>query len=480
MLLKHTLLYLPAQLLAPLFQFLAAVIWTHWLLPEAYGLLTLIIALQDLVFLACLSWWSHYTMRYFGTLADGSERARYQRMEASILIATSPLQILATALAFLVLGLPMEPGLLVAAILFVVTRSLGVHVCERARVMGRIGAYSVIQIGGAVGGFLLAQAGLMLVAAEPAVALAGFAAMQAIALVVACRMLGLTARPGRPDPAIARVAFVYGGPLLLSGALTWAAGNGLRVVVDGLAGPVALGLVAVGWGLGQRIVGVAAMLVTAAAYPLAQRRFNAGDRDGALAQIAASGTLLLAVLAPATLGVMAVSSALVPLLIAEPFRETTAAVLPLAVLAAAVRNLRVHFADQALLLHACANLLLAITLVEASVTVLATIAGFKLAGLVGAVAGCLVGAAVGAAVGFAMSVRHGRLKVPVRDFTRILGVSLTMALAVSLLPATSGWAGVALQVATGILLQAAGMALLWPDLVRAGWLRARARFLPAI
>jgi O-antigen/teichoic acid export membrane protein len=65
MLIYQTLLYLPAQLLGPAFQLLAAIAWTHWLSPSEYGVLALIIAAQDLIFYVCLSWWSQYTTRYY-------------------------------------------------------------------------------------------------------------------------------------------------------------------------------------------------------------------------------------------------------------------------------------------------------------------------------------------------------------------------------------------------------------------------------
>ena len=44
MLIYQTLLYLPAQLLGPAVQFLAAVAWTHWLSPSEYGVVALVIA----------------------------------------------------------------------------------------------------------------------------------------------------------------------------------------------------------------------------------------------------------------------------------------------------------------------------------------------------------------------------------------------------------------------------------------------------
>ena len=44
MLLKQTLLYLPAQIVGPAFQFMAVIVWTYWLTPEAYGVVALLLA----------------------------------------------------------------------------------------------------------------------------------------------------------------------------------------------------------------------------------------------------------------------------------------------------------------------------------------------------------------------------------------------------------------------------------------------------
>ena len=43
-LLRNTLLYIPAQVFAPLLQFLVTVIWTHLFDPAAFGLITFVVA----------------------------------------------------------------------------------------------------------------------------------------------------------------------------------------------------------------------------------------------------------------------------------------------------------------------------------------------------------------------------------------------------------------------------------------------------
>ena len=47
--------YMPAQLIGPLFQFIAAVAWTHYLSPGEYGVLAYVMAAQELAYLVCLA-----------------------------------------------------------------------------------------------------------------------------------------------------------------------------------------------------------------------------------------------------------------------------------------------------------------------------------------------------------------------------------------------------------------------------------------
>ena len=58
MLLRQTLLYLPAQVVGPVFQFVSAVVWTYYLPPAEMGAFALIGAAQELVYLALLFWFS--------------------------------------------------------------------------------------------------------------------------------------------------------------------------------------------------------------------------------------------------------------------------------------------------------------------------------------------------------------------------------------------------------------------------------------
>jgi O-antigen/teichoic acid export membrane protein len=466
MLLKRTLLYLPAQLLAPLFQFIAAVVWTHWFAPAAYGTLTLIMATQELVFLVCLSWWSHYTMRHLESFGAGEARARFERAERRVLALSVLGQALLTLALLAGFGLALTPALVLASVAFMVTRSLAAHLADRARAEHRIGAYTHLQLWGSVGGFLLAHGLVVLVRPEPWLALAGFAVAQMIGLVIGWAMLrgGATASSGTRQ--MLREAARYGLPLLASGALAWASANGVRLIVEETVGLQALGLMAVGWGLGQRVISVVAMLLTAAAYPLALARLNAGDRDGAMEQIARNGALLFGLLAPAAAGMVAVAPVLTQLVVAPEYHAVTYAVLPVAVLYGAIRNLRVHYADQVFLLALASPQLLVINAIETVLTLAGAIVGVLLGGAVGACIGCLGGAIAGALVGFCWGALAHGLRFHWAPLAASAVAALLLAVGVSHLPVQATPAGLAAQVALGVAIYGAAMLLLAPSLAR--------------
>lgn len=469
MLIRQTILYLPAQLLGPLFQFIAAVVWTHWLTPDAYGILTFIIAAQELAYVLTNSWWSHYMMRYAGTFAATGEGGQFQRAENAVLLAASIAQALIAIAVLVSLGQPVTTQLLVGTVLFITTRSTTTHLLERARAQGFIFAYSVGQMVGPVLGFGLAYAAVSLIAATPEAAIAGFALAQAAGLVWLWRLLGLGIAIAVPSRQILLAAMKYGVPLILAGVIGWISMNGIRVVVDHMRGVEAVGLISVGWGLGQRIASVVAMLVTAAAYPLAVKRLQAGARTEALQQLSDNGALLLALLAPAVAGIVMLTPEMVHLMIAEPFRAVTISVLPLAALTGAVRNLRVHFADQVLLLMERTHLMIYLNAIEALAVVAFCALGLHFGGFPGATAGCLAGSTLGTILGFALGrIRFG-LPLPWAHGLRIMLATALMALAL----AQPFWqqvfpgvlARVLAEMAAGVLAYGIALAALYPAFV---------------
>ncbi|SDY56466.1 Membrane protein involved in the export of O-antigen and teichoic acid [Lysobacter sp. yr284] len=480
MLIRQTALYLPAQLLGPLAQLAAIVLWTHWLDPGEFGAFTLALAAQEAIYLLFLAFWSYYLLRFLPG-ADAPARERMDTFESWVLLANLALQAAALGLVLRYLaGTP--PGAAAFAVLFAFafTRSYCTHLAERAKAGNDILAYTALQCGGPIGGLALGWLWAHLTrdgAARigPLQVLGAYAIAQAASLLFALLRLPLRWRLRRADRGLLRAVALYGLPLALSGALAWVPGNGIRFVVEHGLGLAAVGLFAAGWTLGQRACAFAAMLVTAAAFPIALRLEASGERGRALQQLADNGALLCAVLLPSAAGLIALSAPLSQLAVSAPYVADTLVILPIATLAGLVKNLRSHFANQAFLLARKTGWTLAIDALETALFLIGAALGLRALGLAGAAWGALAAVSVGAALSFFVAVRRLDMPLPSAHLARIVLASAAMSAALALLPPLAGWPALALATAFGGAVYAGVLALCYRGHLRE--LRGRIPFL---
>ncbi len=466
MLIRQTFLYLPAQILGPLFQFAAIIIWTYWLDPEGMGVFALVTATQELSYLVLMSWFSYYALRYFSAADTAGKKRAFYITENAVLAAASIIIALG-ALGYYAFtrGNGVTPQFLLISALYIISRGLNVHYAERARADHKILAYSLLQIIGPVLGLGFGLVAVAVYEPSPASVFAGYALAQGAALAVALPLMGTALRFGLPGRDILKQALAYGLPLLAAGALVWAAMNGIRFVVQFERGAAAVGLLMVGLGLGQRGASFAAMFVTAAAFPLAVARAREEGEEGGLRQLRDSGALLSAVLLPTVGGIVVLNSHIVEVLVAPPFQAMTIAVLPFAIAAGALRNFRSHFTDQAYLLFERPGMIVVIDAVDAFFSLLFCWLGLIFGGLVGAVAGILAGAAIGVVLSLAMSVASYGLKLPFKHMARILLATLFMVVVLEL-AAFDGGAWLLLgKIAIGAAAYGLAMAVMYRKLV---------------
>ena len=115
MLLRHTLLYLPAQFIGPLFQLVAMIVWTHLVNEHTLGVLTLVTATHELLQIGFLAWWSQYALRFFGRYQD-ADAPRFYRTENAVLLLSVTLQSIAVVgILLLVIAPGAKAGILVAS-----------------------------------------------------------------------------------------------------------------------------------------------------------------------------------------------------------------------------------------------------------------------------------------------------------------------------------------------------------------------------
>ncbi len=462
MLIRQTLLYLPAQALGPIMQLVAMVVWTHFLPPAEMGVLALVTSAQELIYTGTLSWFSYYTQRYFDASAPPGERQRFLNSEAGVLAGASILALLAAPLLVVVIDPAWTASVMGATIVYAVMRGVATQLADRARTAHEALAYSILQIAWPLFGLVLGAILASYWQPTAAAVLWGYAVAQTITLAGALPRLRLGRHPLAIDRAAIRQAVRYGAPLILGAALVWVAANGLRFVVEWQQGAAAVGLMTVGWGLGQRAAAFAAMLVTAAAFPLAMRRAREEGFASGQSQLVMNGVLLVAALAPVTAGLAVIARPLVELFVAAPFREVTIAVLPLSLVGGAIRNFRMHFGEQVFLLHARPMVPVWNDLFDAVATLGIATLGLAVWSLEGAVAGAAVGAALSLVVTLFCGWRWYRFALPPGDVVRIGASAGAMAIAVHTISPAADLVSLALAVAAGATVYAAAIALCYP------------------
>ena len=401
--------------------------------PGPYGVLTYVMASQDFVFLLCLSWFSQYTIRYFSSHEAGSDD-HYRESEFTILLATVIPQIAAALLALRLISVELSPGLVTATVLYTVTRCLSLHLGERSRAQSRILDYTLATSAGPLAGFALAFLAVSRIAATPEAALAGYGLAQVIVLAWLTGRQHMRLVVARPDPALLRRALAFGLPLILAGVAAWFGMNAIRILVDHALGPAAMGLIAVGWALGQRITTTASMFVTTAAFPLAVERFRLGARDEAYRQITTNGLLMFGIALPSAVGLYLLQDALVSLLVAAPFRAMTIAVLPAALVAGLCRNVRTHVADQVFVLIENTRMVCLMTIAEGVAVVAGCWIGLVLGGPIGAANGSAAGYALTMVASFVVARVRAGLRLPFAEAMLVAAAVAIMVLVVHLLP----------------------------------------------
>ena len=438
MLFRNTLLYLPAQIIGPLAQLVAMVVWTHAIDDLTLGVITLVTATHELLQIVFLAWWSQYALRFLGRYQDTGDAARFYRTENAMLLGSAVAQSLVVVIIlFTVIAPDADASLVIATIAYVSTRTLNLYIGERARVRHQIGVYSIqITLGPALG-FVLGLLLIKLMGRSAAWPLAGYAIAQFVAAVIVIPRIDAGRGLWPLDRDIINHAARYGMPLILGGALGWVGLNASRFIVNELMGVAAAGLFAVGYGLGQRAATFAAMLVTAAAFPLAVKSMERHGSKVAMRQLADNSALLIAILAPCVTGIFMLRAEIVHLLIARPFQAGTLAILPFSVLAGSIRSLRAHFVDQTFLLHNRTGMLARIAAVDASVTVLLSFIFVHYWQLDGAAAATVVAAAVAAIASFAIAYSRFGLALPLEHLLPVISATAIMAALLNILPEAS-------------------------------------------
>jgi O-antigen/teichoic acid export membrane protein len=130
------------------------------------------------------------------------------------------------------------------------------------------------------------------------------------------------------DRDLARDVLIFGIPLAASLVLFSLTDSGTRILLEQLDSAAALGVYTAASVLAQATLGVIAGGVSSAGYSLVVREIERGDHTAARRQLLANGTFLLAVLAPASLGIALTANSIATTLVGSKYVSGVAPLVP--------------------------------------------------------------------------------------------------------------------------------------------------------
>ncbi len=319
-----------------------------------------------------------------------------------------------------------DPLLLAAVALAGAVRALVGHWSVRARAAEQIGLYALAQIGGPGLTLAFSLIGFALVAPSLTIAFLAMALGHAIVAVPLARR----ARYRPPVPGLDRTllgaAFRYGIFTTIGAGLAWVSMQSVRFVTDIALGAAAVGLLHVGWGVGQRLATQLGVLATQALFPIAAGTARAEGVEAGVRKLAPAAPVLVAVLTPAVIVTFLLAEPAAALLVAAEYQSATATILPLATLAGAIRVFRHHYLDEVLQLAEEPRLMAMLDGLEAGLTIVACSVGAVTYGLTGAVLGALAATTIATLAGWRLIARRYGAPLTPRDALAATGAAGAM------------------------------------------------------
>jgi O-antigen/teichoic acid export membrane protein len=444
MLIRHSFLYIVAKLLPGLFGLLTTAILTRLLDPQEYGLFGLAIVIMMLGSTIAFDWIGVSFLRFFQARRDDP---RVIGTFIALFVALLALSAAALGIAWLGGLVPREQAPVYAVGLVMVWTYSWFELISRVAV-AQFQPAKYLRMN-------LARSFLILIGATAAAWLTGSPVW--VALGTAAGMAGGTCfagltipRPSRRrfDPSLARAVLAFGAPIAASMALYSIATSGTGLLLEQLDSVPALGLYMAALVLVQNTLGVIAAGVGSAGYSLAVRAVESSDPGTARTQLLANGALLLAVLAPASLGMALTANAIATTLVGAKFAADVAPLIPWVAAATFFGCLRASYLDYAFQLGRR-------PLLQAWITGFAGIIAIGLAfalipreGPIGAAIAVCAAASLSCIPAWLVGRYAHPIPLPIAASLRIFLCCAAMAVVIVLLP-DRGWSGLVLRIGLG-------------------------------
>jgi len=443
---RHSALYIVARLCPGIFAVAATAALTRLLQPQEYGIYALALVIMTLGSSACFDWLNLSLLRFY-------ETRRGDPKLVSTFVSIFAVITLLSALGFGGLWITgafagRSTGIAIIGLMLVWTSSWFEFVSRLAVAEFQPLNYLLMSFGRSVFTLLGACGGAWLTG-SPAWAALG-TGLGSFAGTFFVRVPVPLPSIRRFDRDLGREILRFGAPMAVSMIVGTMISSGSRLLVEELDSASALGLFTAASILAQNTLAVIGAGVASAGYPLAVRAMERGDTETVRRQLSANGTLLLAILAPASLGLALTGNCLATTLVGSKFTSGVATLVPWIAANTFFVAIQSNYLDHAFQLGLRPHLQVVVLLCSAGIAISLCFYEIPREGPLGAAIALTVSAAVGCALSAILGRRGYPLPLPIASGARIAAASALMALVVIMLP-DSGWAGLTLRVGIGAI-----------------------------
>ena len=368
--------------------FLAFALWTYLLSPEQLGLFTLI-SLTTLMLNAIIFEWLRLSMARL--LYDAADPLEISPGKANAISAVALSLALVLFLMALFLSLfsiriagvdPVWAFAVVAWLISEMAFTLSTTLNRLRLKSWRFFANMVV------------RAVLSLSCGYALVAWAGFGAAGVVIGIIGAQLLCAGAsilsdpvmrrlRPARLDRGELRTLFAFGGPLMLSAGLTYAATSADRLILGATLGTAEVGQYSVAVDFMQKTILFGMLAINLTAYPAIVRAFERNGPDAGRRALERNFLIQLGIGLPMTIGVAVLAPGIADIVIGPAFRDSVVALLPVVGLAALLRGLATFHLSVALQVFRATRLIVIAPAISLAVIALLGYLGVHLGGLRG-------------------------------------------------------------------------------------------------
>jgi len=268
---RDAAVYLPVQLILPLFGFASLVLFTRILGVERYGVYVLAITSVTLCGDVCGEWVAQTALRFH---AESEAEGRMRAYAGTVVVVLGVACLSASLLAVILLAANGSSTLAEVAIPLVCLTMAGKVGLAIVRARLQASRYTTVVLSGATVSFL---ASLILVwqFRTPISVIVGQSVGAAVQLVLLVPQLRLPLSV-LPDPALARSMLAFGLPVAVTALGSQALQYLDRFLLGAMRGPKELGLYAANYSLADRAMGLLFTSLFLAAHPLMVRAWSEG------------------------------------------------------------------------------------------------------------------------------------------------------------------------------------------------------------